>query len=302
MKKKVLIASGSGLIGRRLTEILLEKNYDVAWLSRAAGTDKVKRYTWDIKQNKIDEEAVRNADIIVNLAGTNVFEEKWSKSFKKEILESRTQSVKLLHDALKIFNPKLKVFISASAIGYYGADTGDKLIDENSSAGKDFLAEVVKEWEKEIDKIMSLNIRTVIFRIGIVLSANGGALEKLTGMIKKGTGAVVGSGKQYVSWIHIDDICQMIMKAIEDDNIGGIYNAVAPAPVTNEELTKSIASQMGKSISLPKAPAFSLKLMLGSEKAEVLLGGSKVSSEKIQKKGFQFKFSELKDALSDLIK
>ncbi|MBX9853856.1 MAG: TIGR01777 family oxidoreductase [Cytophagaceae bacterium] len=302
MKQKVLITGGSGLIGTRLTEMLQEKNYEVLWLSRTAGDGKVKKYVWDIPKKAIDAEALKNADYIVNLAGASVFDKKWTKEFKKEILNSRTESVNILYEHFKKHPHHVKAFISATAIGYYGADTGDKLITESEAPGKDFLAEVVDKWEKEVDKIDSLNIRTIKVRVGIVLSNKGGALEKMMGPIKMNAGSPLGSGKQIVSWIHIDDICNVFIKAIEDQNMKGVYNAVAPQPVTNEELTKKSAEAIGKSIHLPNVPGFALKMMLGSEKAALVLGGNNVSSEKLQKSGFKFQFPDLKSALDNLLK
>jgi len=302
MKGKVLITGGTGLIGSRLTEILLQHGYEVSYLSRKKEDGKIKKYQWDIHRQAIDEEALLNADFIINLAGANVFEKKWNKEFKKEILESRTQSVQLLYEKLKVLPHHVKAFVSASAIGYYGLDTGEEWMHEEAAAGDDFLAEVVFKWEQAIKQIESLSIRTAIFRIGIVMSNKGGALDKLIGPIKKSAGAVIGSGKQYVSWVHIDDVCYLFMKALEDESVKGVYNATAPNPVTNDELTHEVAKAVGKSIVLPNVPAFALKLMLGSEKASIVLGGNRVSSEKIARTGYNFHFNELKSALQNLLK
>jgi hypothetical protein len=302
MKGKVLITGGTGLIGSRLTEILLQNGFEVSYLSRKKEDGKIKKYQWDIHKKTVDEEALTNADYIINLAGANVFEKKWNKEFKKEILESRTESVQLIYDTLKVIPHHVKAFISASAIGYYGLDTGEEWVNENAPGGDDFLAEVVENWEQAIKKIESLSIRTAIFRIGIVMSNKGGALEKLIGPIKKNAGAVIGSGKQYVSWVHIDDVCYMFLKALEDESVKGVYNATAPTPVTNHDLTHEAAKTVGKSIVLPNVPAFALKLMLGSEKASIVLGGNRVSSEKIAKTGYNFHYKELKSALQNLLK
>jgi hypothetical protein len=302
MKGTVLITGGTGLVGTRLTEILQQNDYEVIFLSRKREDGKIKKYQWDIPKKQLDEEALQRADYIINLAGAGVFDHKWSKEFKKEILESRTESVKLIAEKLAKIQHHVKAFVSASAIGYYGADTGDKLIDENFKPGKDFLAEVVSKWEKEKELLVELKIRTVSFRIGIVLSNKGGALEKLLGPIKMNAGSALGSGKQFISWIHIDDLCYIFLKALEDQNMQGVYNAVAPNPVTNEELTKEAAAAIGKSIILPNVPSFALKMMLGSERANVLLGGNKISVEKLQKAGYKFRFPELKTALVDLLK
>jgi uncharacterized protein (TIGR01777 family) len=302
MNKNVLITGGTGLIGSRLTEILQQNGYQVSYLSRSRGEGQIKKYQWDIHKNSIDKEAVEKADYIINLAGANVFEKRWSKEFKKEIADSRSESIKLLYNTLKSTKHTVKAFISASAIGIYGSDTGDKVINESAPYGTDFLAEVVKNWETSADQIEQLSIRTVKLRIGIVFSDKGGALEQLTKPIRLGAGAALASGKQYMSWVHVDDICNMFLKAIEDATMKGAYNAVAPNPATNEEITKAAAAKLSKSIFLPNVPGFVLKLMLGSEKAELVIGGNKVSPNKIINAGYQFKFPELKNALANLLK
>ncbi|HEY8401509.1 MAG TPA: TIGR01777 family oxidoreductase [Cytophagaceae bacterium] len=302
MPEKILITGGSGLIGRKLTEVLLQNGYEVAWLSRNTGNTGVKTFKWNITDGSIDPAAVEWADHIVHLAGANIFEKKWTKEFKKEIIESRTKTADLLVNAIAASSKKPSTFISASGISYYGVDTKDKLLTEESPAGDGFLAEVVMQWESAADKVAAMNIRVVKLRIGIVLAAEGGALEKMLDAIKKGIGAPLGSGKQYISWIHIKDICRMFVKAIEDKSISGIYNGVGPAPVTNEEMTKALAKKLGKSILMPNVPSFALKMMLGAERASIVLGGNKVSSEKIEKTGFQFQYTNLASALDDLIR
>jgi uncharacterized protein (TIGR01777 family) len=301
MSQNVLITGGTGLVGSRLTEMLVEKGYEVSHLSRGSGKGQIKTYTWDLSRGTIDEEALKNADYIINLAGAGVFDEKWNKSFKNEIVKSRTDAVNLMCTKLKNSAHHVKAFVCASAIGLYGDDTGESLITEDRPAGKDFLSEVVTQWESAADKIQELGTRTVKIRTGIVLSSKGGALSKMAGPVAKGAGAALGSGKQFVSWIHIDDLCSIFIKAIEDENMKGAYNAVAPNPVTNAALTQAIAKQLGKSINLPNVPGFALKLLLGSEKAMVVLGSVKVSAEKIVRQGFQFRFSDLSMALQNLL-
>ena len=299
---KVLITGGTGLIGKKLMNILLEKGYEVALLSRSKKEGRETYFQWDLNASYLEEGAIAYPDYIINLAGANLFEKKWTKEFKKEIIESRTGSVNLLFQNMEENKNSVKAFISASAIGYYGSDTGEAWIEENDPSGKDFLGSVVSQWESSVHQIEKLNVRTVLLRIGIVLSPEGGALEKLLTPIKMGAGSALGSGKQYVSWIHIDDLCQMFVKAIEDSSMQGAYNAVSPAPVTNEQLTKEIASAVNRSIYLPNVPAMALKFMLGSEKASILLGGNKISAEKIKKQGFNFQFPSLKEALKDLLR
>jgi uncharacterized protein (TIGR01777 family) len=301
MPHNILITGGTGLLGSRLTEMLLQEGYQVSYLSRSqemiSGVDV---FQWNVEEGYINEKAIAQADYIIHLAGAGVADKRWTKSRKQEILESRTKSAQLLYETLKQTRHTVKAFISASAIGYYGYDTGQKLITEQSAAGDDFLANVVQAWEASVQQISQLGVRVVNFRIGIVLSEKGGALAKIIQTIKVGAGAPLGSGKQYFSWIHIDDVCRMFIQAIKNEGMQGIYNAVAPHPVTNEELTKAAAHVLDKPLVLPNVPAFALKLALG-EMAAAVLGGSKVSNQKITATGFMFQFAELTQALEDLL-
>ena len=299
MAKKILITGASGLIGAKLTSQLQAKTHSVAHLGRKKKEGPIASFVWDVNQNNIDLSALENTDTIVHLAGANVSDKRWTASWKKEILDSRVQSTKLLVETLKNNKHTVKTFVSASAIGYYGFE-GDSVFTEDSAAGKDFLAQVTKQWEEEVDKVASLGIRVVKIRIGIVLSEKGGALEKMVLPIKYGIGSPLGSGKQYVSWIHINDLCQMFIKAIEDENMKGAYNASANW-VTNAEMTKAIANILKRLLFAPKVPSFVLKIVLG-EMAEIVLNGSKISSEKMRKTGFQFQFESLNEALIDLLK
>lgn len=299
--KNILISGGSGLLGTRLTEILLERGYSVSWLSRNKGkSGNINIYKWDIESGFIEEEAIKEADYIIHLAGASVGGKRWNKGYKKEILESRTKSAGLLFSSVSTLNPNLKAFISASGIAIYGLDRGKELLTEDANKGSDFLAEVSKKWEEAADKFLQLNIRTVKVRIGIVLSAKGGALERLAQPIKLNVGAALGSGSQIMPWIHIDDLCEIFVKAIEDPSLKGVYNGVAPVPVTNKELTHSIAEVLNKKILLPNVPAFVLKIILG-EFASSILGGLNVTSEKLQKAGFNFKFKNVRNALINLL-
>lgn len=298
MPKKILITGASGLIGSKLTSQLLSKNHSVAHLGRKKKEGNVASYVWDVKQNQIDVNALASTDAIIHLAGASVGDKRWSAEWKKEILDSRVQSTKLLADAFKNNKHSVKTFVSASAIGYYGFEA-DSVFTEESAAGKDFLAQVTKQWEDEVDKIAALGIRVVKIRIGIVLSEHGGALEKMATPIKYGIGSPLGSGQQYLSWIHINDLLQMFIKAIEDENVNGAYNASANW-ATNKEMTKSIAKVLKKPLIFPNVPAFVLKLVLG-QMAEIVVNGAKVSSDKMRKAGFQFQFENLDIALIDLL-
>jgi uncharacterized protein len=299
--RNILITGGSGLIGLRLTELLSAKGYEVNWLSRKSGNNgKIRMYQWDYKKATIDKEAIEKCNYIINLAGANVGEKRWTKEYKIEILESRTKATALLFEMVKNYNPSLKAFISGSAVGIYGADRGEEWLKEDSSQGDDFLADVVKEWERESEKFERIGIRTVRIRTGIVLSKNGGVLEKMSQPIKMHAGAALGSGKQFVPWIHIDDLCRIFVKAIEDETLSGAFNAAAPTPVTNLQLTKEIGRVLDKSIILPNVPAFVLKLALGEFSSSVL-GSERVSSEKIQRAGYQFQYLTIDKALNDLV-
>ncbi|MEM9389222.1 MAG: TIGR01777 family oxidoreductase [Bacteroidota bacterium] len=301
MSKTVLITGGSGLVGSRITELLLEKGFKVKWLSRRSGKKgQVEVYPWHIEKGTIDVRCLDNTDYIVHLAGAGVADKKWTKERKKEILESRTHSTQLLKTTLASNTHNVKAFVSASAIGFYGWNSGGIWKKEESRFGDDFLATVTKAWEAEVDEVEKLGVRTVKLRIGIVLSEKGGALKEITKPIKLGAGAALGSGDQYMSWIHVDDLSNMFIHALENDEVTGVYNAVGPNPVMNKELSKQSAKVLGKPFFLPNVPGFVLKLMLG-EMASMVLGGSRVASEKIEATGFEFAFPELNPALEDLL-
>jgi uncharacterized protein (TIGR01777 family) len=297
MGKKILITGGTGLIGTRLSEILIDLGYDVAHLSRKPSkVTHYKAFRWNVKEGTLDDNAITYADYIVHLAGANLADGKWTDERKKEILDSRVQSSLLLYRKLKELPHHVKGFISSSAIGIYG-NSGDRLVTEESVYGDDFLADVTKQGESAAWKVHELGIRTVLFRTGIVLSDKGGALPQIARPVKLMAGAPLGSGKQYMSWIHIDDLCRLYVEAIENTSFSGVYNAVAPNPVTNEEFTKTLAKVMGKPLVLPKVPAFGLKLMLG-EVSEILLGGQRVSGNKVLHSGFTFEYATLDKALA----
>ncbi len=301
MMTKVLITGGSGLVGSALTEQLISKGYEVVHLGRQQDTDSgIKKYTWNPGKGEIDDSTFNGVDCIVNLAGANLSEKKWTRERKREIKNSRTKSTELIFNKLQQRNEKPKVIVSASAIGYYGYDSGSIEKKEGSRFGDDFLATVVKEWEAEVDKFVDLDIRTVKLRMGLVLSKKGGALEKIAKPVKLGFGAALGRGDQYISWIHIEDLCRMIIKAMEDDTLNDVYNAVSPNPVTNKEFTRLIALTLKKPFFLPNVPGFLLKIILG-KMASMVLGGNKVSSEKIENSGFEFQYPELSLALNDLM-
>ncbi|GGH53451.1 NAD-dependent epimerase [Dyadobacter endophyticus] len=298
MGKKVLITGGSGLIGRRLTQMLLDKGYEIALLSRKKrNIPSVQVFEWDIQKGYIEEGALDNLHFLVHLAGTNVGEGRWTEERKKSILESRTESIRLIARKLAEKQIKPAAFTSASGISYYGQDTGDRKNTETTPAGSDFLSHVSIEWEKAADEIAALNVRTVKLRTGIVISKDGGAIPKMALPARFGLGAPLGSGKQWLSWIHLDDMCRMYMEALENESWQGAYNAVAAPPVTNDGLTKAICKVLHRPQWLPNVPSFALKLVFG-EMAAVILGGSYVVNERIEREtGFHYQYGELEDAL-----
>ncbi|WP_162053818.1 TIGR01777 family oxidoreductase [Pontibacter pamirensis] len=296
MSGKILITGGSGLVGMRLSEMLIDQGYEVAHLSR--NPDKVSNYKtfkWDVKEGTIDENAITYADYIVHLAGASLASDKWTEDRKKEIINSRVKSANLLYNAMKSSEHHVKGFISASGVGIYG-DSGDQLMSEESTAGDDFLADVCQSWEASAWQMHELGLRTVIMRLGIVLSTKGGALPQMARPVKMMAGAPLGSGKQYMSWIHLDDACRLFISAIEDPQFAGVYNAVAPHPVTNKQFMKELAEAMKKPLVLPKVPAFAINLMMG-EMSDVVLTGQRVSANKVLQTGFTFEYNYLEEAL-----
>jgi uncharacterized protein (TIGR01777 family) len=296
----ILISGGTGLVGKHLCKILKEKGHSVAILSRATSDNK-SIFHWNIKDEYIAPEAIKETDFIIHLAGAGIADKRWTKNRKIDLIDSRVASTNLLFKKVKELNPNLKGFISASGIGYYGAVTTSKTFAETDSSGNDFVSEICKLWENSVNQFNTLQIRTVILRTGIVLSKKGGALEKISNPIKLGFGANLGTGKQYIPWIHIEDLCNLFIEAIENNNLNGIYNAVSHEHCTNKTFTKTIAEILNKPLWLPNIPSAILKFILG-EMAVILLEGSKISSKKIELTGFKFEFPTLKKALTDLLK
>ncbi len=297
---RVLITGGTGLIGGHITAKLREMGTEVAYLSRMPShVSRIPAYEWDTEKQLIDAECLKDTETIIHLAGAGVADQRWTPDRKETILQSRTKSTALLHKLLKENKHNVKTVVCASAIGYYGYSNGEWK-NEESGPASDFLADVTKAWEDAEDRLAETGVRVVKIRIGIVLTMEGGALKELARPIQWWAGAPLGSGDQYMSWIHIDDLTNIFIHAMEHDEMEGAYNAVSPNPVTNEEFTKAVARKMNKPLILPNVPPFALKLMIG-EMAEMLLGGSKISSEKIQKTGFEFKYPRLQDALIDLM-
>ena len=297
MSRKVLISGGTGMIGTRLAEMLIDAGYEVALLSRQPTNSHYRSFRWDLRAGIIDEAAIPYADYVVNLAGSSVSDGKWTDERKRDIMASRLGGTALLARELAKPGHQVRAFVSASAIGIYG-DSADRVVNEETppASSDDFLADVCRQWELAAHKVEQMGIRTVISRIGIVLSPEGGALVPLARTVKLMAGAALGSGRQYMSWIHLDDLCRLLMQMLEEPQWQGTYNAVAPHPVTNEEFTKTLADVLHRPLVLPKVPEFALNLMMG-EMSEIVLASQRVSVEKTLRQGFTFEYPNLKPAL-----
>ena len=289
---KILITGGTGIVGTRLTALLTERNHEVRILSR--NPKAVNEFKWDVPKNLIDEKALENIDFIIHLAGAGIADKRWSNERKKVIIDSRVETANLLYHRIKEHNISLKGFITASGSNYYGAKTSDKIFEEKDKAGTDFLGAVCQKWEAAANQFKALEIPVAILRTGIVLSKEGGALEKM----KTPVISPLGSGEQYMSWIHIDDLCAAYIKVIEE-GFTGIYNMVSPEYHTSISFSKTLAKAIKRPYLPIAVPSFLLKLAFG-ELAIILLEGSRLSSDKTIKKGFVFEYKELKRALEKL--
>ncbi|MBO9200741.1 MULTISPECIES: TIGR01777 family oxidoreductase [Niastella] len=304
----ILITGGTGTIGKSLSKFLVEKQHEVIILTRhpRQANGAVSYAAWDPANQTIDINALQKADYIINLAGAGVADKRWSKKRKQEIVDSRVQSGQLLVKAMQENTNKVKAVVSASGIGWYGDDSkrapSQKFFSEGDPADPGFLGDTCVKWENAIKPVTALNKRLVIIRPGIVLSNEGGALAEFKKPIKAGIATFFGSGEQVLSWIHIDDLCRIIYRAIENERMSGEYNTVSPDPVTNKHLMLTLAKKMKGKFFIPVyVPAFLLKLAVGEVSIE-LLKSTTVSCEKIKSSGFQFLFPTLEVALDDLLK
>jgi len=307
----VLITGGTGMIGNRIAKLLLEKGYEVIILTReqhskSSVTPSLKYYLWDINNQIIDPKALELADYIIHLAGAGVADKRWTERRKKEIVESRINSSKLIVNALISYPNKVKAVISASAIGWY-ADR--QLINseknfihvEDELPDSGFLGNTCKLWEESILPVENLGKRLIRFRIGIVLSNKGGALMKFLKPLKFGIAPIMGNGKQIMSWIHIEDLCRLFVFAIENQKLTGVFNAVSPEPVSNLNFIKKLASiSNNRCFFLVHIPSSVLKIILGKMSIEILNSIS-VSASKIQNEGFIYNYPILDNALRELI-
>ncbi|MDC1465441.1 TIGR01777 family oxidoreductase [Polaribacter sp.] len=289
---KIVITGGTGLVGKRLTELLIERKHEVRILSR---NPKYKNeFKWDVSKGFVDEKAIENIDYIIHLAGAGIADKRWTKERKEVIVNSRVATANLLFNKIKEQKIALKGFISASGSNYYGAQTNEKIYKESAPVGTDFLGEVCRKWEAAAHQFKDLNIPVTILRTGVVLSKTGGALEKMRTPIV----SPLGSGNQYMAWIHIDDLCEIYIKAVEGV-LTGVYNTVSPESHTSKTFSKTLARAIKRPYLPIAVPGFLLKLVFG-ELAIILLEGSRLSSYKLEKKGFVFKYKELESALESL--
>ncbi|QHI36187.1 Epimerase family protein [Kordia antarctica] len=299
---KILICGATGLIGSALTKLCIQENHQIHYLttrkSKIEHAENKKGFYWNPAQGEIDTACFEGVEAIINLSGANIAKS-WTEAYKEEIMNSRIDTANVLFKAIRnMENHTVKHFISASGIAIYPSSLTEYYTEETEKEATDFLGTVVKQWELHANQFKSLEISVTILRTGLVFSANGGALVEMSKPVKYGVGAAIGSGKQWQSWIHIDDIARMYLHALTNKIIG-TYNGVAPNPTTNKLLTKEIASVLKKPFFLPNIPKFMMKLILG-EMSTLLFSSQKVSSEKIEKTGFEFKFKELTPALEDV--
>lgn len=304
----ILLTGGTGMIGRALQQFLTRKGYSVIVLVR----DDVKRpqvnnityARWNIEKGEIDKDAIASADYIIHLAGANVAAKRWTAKRKHEIVDSRVKSGNLIVKSLKEIPNKVKAVVSVSAIGWYGPDTvvsKQEGFTENTLANNDFLGNTCRLWEESIQPVEALGKRLIITRLGIVLSNEGGALAEFKKPLKAGVAAILGNGKQVISWIHMDDVCRLFLFAVEHETMQGIYNAVANETISNKAFTLALAQKMRGKFFIPVyVPAFALQLAMGEMSIEVLKSAT-VSNKKIHDAGFTFLYPSVDAALDDLI-
>ncbi|HEX6914408.1 MAG TPA: TIGR01777 family oxidoreductase [Chitinophagaceae bacterium] len=299
----VLITGGTGFIGSHLSRFLREKGYHVIILSRKPGTaskDGIEYRHWNIESGEIDAGAIGSADHIIHLAGAGMADQRWTKSRKKEIIDSRAKSGELLADALQRIPNHVSTVVSTSAIGWYGPDTTETRVNgftEDAPASTEFPAVTCKAWEQSVQPVTRLGKRLVIVRVGIVLSPDGGALKAFSKPLRFGIAPIFSKGDQVVSWISMEDLCRIFLYALEHPEIKGVYNGVAPQPVSNKELILQLAAKLRGKFFIPvHIPSFMLRLMLGELSVEVLKSAT-VSSNKIRQAGFTFIHPGIKAAL-----
>lgn len=298
----VLLTGGSGLIGRYLSSALLSEGYKVSHLSRNAGiSGKVRIFKWNPEEKIIDTEALKGVDYIIHLAGANIGEKRWTKKRKEEIVNSRVTSARFLHEIIDENKVNIKAFITSSATGYYGSVTSDKIFSEEDMSNDDFLGTTCRLWEEGADLFARAGVRTVKIRSAVVLEKSDSALSRLMTPARLGLVVRLGTGQHYFPWIHISDLCNIYIKAIQDEYMHGAYNAVAPEHINHNDFVRIMAGVMHRPVFLPLVPGWVLKAVLG-EMSDIVLKGSRISCEKIIKAGYTFRFNNLVGALTNIIR
>lgn len=301
MIKTILITGGTGLVGTHLVEVLISRGYKINLLIRREpkfARVGVKTFKYDVYKRQIDKECIIGADAIIHLAGEDISSRRWTDERKQQIRESRTESIRMIYELLRKTKNQISHIISASAVGYYG-DRGDEILVEESLPAKDFLAETCIQWEQAVDEGNQFGLRIVKLRTGLILDSKKGALVEMSRPLRTGFGTILGSGNQWISWIHIKDVVNMYIFALENEDMRGAYNMAAPNPVTNEAMTHAIAKAMNRSVWFVHVPAFTLKLAMG-EMSKLVLGSTRVSPDKIIRSGFKFAYPKLEDALNEI--
>ena len=293
---KILITGGSGTLGSALTQKLLTNNIEVVHLTREKNSkNDVKNYIWDWSKNYIDENCLKGITHIVHLAGAGIAEKAWTKRRKNTIVKSRVLTARLLHSKINSLNLNIAAFISASAVGYYGAQISEKIFIESDNSFEDFMGNCCKQWENAADQFNPI-ARVIKFRLGVILDKNSGALLKIAKLVKNRIGSPLGSGKQYMPWIHLEDAVNLFYFAIMNNKIKGTFNAVSQEIITNKELTLKIGKVLNRKIWMPNVPSFILKFIYG-ELSDTILKGVKVSNDKIKSLNFKFKYEKVDEAL-----
>lgn len=299
MKQHILLTGATGMLGKSLIQTLLQRGDEVSILSRKAQQIKdVKVFLWDVPKQQIDKSCITGIDSIIHLAGENISTKKWSDERKKEIIDSRVKSAALLFKTLKENKHQVKTFISAAAVGIYG-DRADEILTEEAPPGSDFLSECCIKWEAAADEGQALGLRVVKLRTGVVLDKQSGALPEMAKPIQLFVGAPLGTGKQWLPWIHHLDMTKIYLHALDTLSLEGAYNCSAPFPVTNKHITKAIAHQLQRPVWPLNVPKAIMKLLLG-EMSAIVLNSNRCSSDKLTDSGYTFKFTQLESALADI--
>lgn len=298
----VLLTGATGLIGQEIVKHCHSKGISVNYLttskSKLITESNFKGFYWNPRNNEIDHKCFEGITIIINLVGASI-SKRWTDNYKKEILDSRTETAQLLQETIKTYNYTVEHIISASAIGMYPSSLINYYEETNIEVSNSFLGHVVEQWEAAVDGFKNLGCKVTKIRIGLVLAKDGGALPEMVKPIKVGAGAVFGDGKQWQSWIHVQDLAALFVFAVQN-KLEGVYNGVAPNAVSNQELTKVAANVLNRPLILPKIPKVIMKLILG-EMHILLFESQRVSSQKIETEGFYFKYANIRPALEDLL-